>query len=68
MKGGIIMEQQEKVTKLLEKTGMSVQDLAKAIGVTSGSLNLVAKGKSKLSSQGEAKLDKYIADNNITLE
>ncbi len=62
------MEITEKIEKILAAKNITVEQLAEAVGISPSTLRLAAKGKGSLSKYGVEKLDKYCADNSITLE
>ncbi len=62
------METQQQIEKILAAKGISVEELAAAVGISPSSLRTAAKGKTSLSKYGVEKLDKYIADNGISLD
>ncbi len=62
------MENKEKIEKIIAAKGITVEELAAAVGISPSTLRNVAKGKIPLSRYGTEKLDKYCADNNITIE
>ncbi len=62
------MEVKEKIEKIMAEKNLSVAELAQAVGVSQGSLNMVLKGKSSLSKYGVEKIDKYCADNGIAVD
>ncbi len=62
------MEIKEKIEKILAAKNITVEQLAEAVGISPSTLRTAAKGKAGLSKYGVEKLDKYCADNSITIE
>ncbi len=62
------MEIQEKIEKITAAKNITVEQLAEAVGISPSTLRRAATGKGTLSKYGVEKLDKYCADNSITLE
>ncbi len=62
------MEIKEKIEKILAAKNITVEQLAEEVGISPSTLRTAAKGKTSLSKYGVEKLDKYCADNAVTLE
>ncbi len=62
------MEIKEKIEKVMAAAGLTAEQFAEAVGLSPSSVRSVLAGRGTISKYGVEKIDKYIADNNITIE
>lgn len=62
------MELKERIERIMFEKNLSVEELAKEVGLSVSVLRNVLKGKGTLSKYGKDKLDAYCADNGVSGE